>query len=268
MEFMINKRLLPILLLLFMLVSEQVWAKEPVFLLSPDAEKDSVQLISADFEKYLSQYGDYSLQIFDLEEKLERQIEQKPQAIVMIPAENYRQLFKKYQLTVLAIGLVNGVTTHQQVFVARQGTAKENLSGTVAMPYSESEGKIILQHLLGKQQTADLEILTVPKGIDGLMSVGFGMAEFAIINLTAFKQISRVNSRLIALLKQLVVGDKQYNMLVCAPLKNKTPSSARTLTALQEMKKTTEGQRLLKFLELDGWQKATQMQQVQLERTQ
>lgn len=251
-----------------MLIPQYNRAQEAFFLLSPGSQERSLQLLTLDFKEYLTQYGEYSFQSFNQEKNLVKQVEKNPQAIILLPVENYRQLFKKYQLKILSIGTIKGIVTHQYILVARQGITKESMQGTVAMPYSELQGKKILRSLLGKSQAGILEVLTVPKGIDGLMSVGFGMADLALLDLGVFEQVAKVNHRLIALLKQLIISKEQFNTVVSVPYSKSKQNSDRLNFALSEMHKTAQGQRLLKFLKLDGWNKPTQQEQVNLEAQQ
>ena len=247
-------------------LSQPLWAEQSIYLLSPDAGSNTLQLLKLDFEKYLSKRGDYPFYPFNREEVLQEKMEGEPEAIVLMPAESYRKIFNRYRLAVVAAGAVNGMVSKRHLLVGRQGGSRNGLQCTVAMPFSETVGRRLLEEILGHQQAAQLEILTVPKGIDALMSVGFGMADLALTDNHGYEQVAKVNGRLVGLLSQLAEGAEQYNTVISMP--QRQPLSEQMLATLMEMKKSAEGRRLLQFLKVEEWKLLTREEQRELERMQ
>jgi|GEM_PF-1318629 hypothetical protein len=245
-------------------ISAPLWAAEELYLLSPESGSKTLQLLKLDFEKYLSKHGEYSFHPFNQEKELQELIENRPQAIVFMPAESYRKVFHRYRLTAVAVGTVNGVALKQHLLVGRQGSSRDALQGAVVMPFSEEVGRDLLEQLLGKTEASKLEILTVPKGVDALMSVGFGMAELALTDLHSFEQVAKINGQLVGQLSQLAVGADQFNTVISVP--ERKVLSKELLSVLMEMKESAEGRRLLQFLEIEGWKPPSREELIALER--
>ena len=61
------------------------------------------------------------------------------------------------------------------------------------------------------------QVLTVPKDIDALMSVGFGMAKLAFASENAFDELKGVNPRLCSKMKVLAEGEETLRLILALP---------------------------------------------------
>jgi hypothetical protein len=93
----------------------------------------------------------------------------------------------------------------------------------------------------------------VPKDIDALMSVGFGMAKLAFASKNAFDELKGVNPRLCSKMKILVEGEETLLLIVALPQGFKE-NSKKTIDMIKNMQMDSDGKRRIRMLGLDGWQ--------------
>ena len=124
----------------------------------------------------------------------------------------------------------------------------------VAGAGSEEYIQSVLKQILGKEQESllkDIKILIVPKDIDAIMAVGFGMATAAISAESSLDKLAMINPNQFRELHGLGFSEKDY-LLVAATLKKPEQQEAQLLEVLRKMSEDA-GEENLKLLGIDGW---------------
>jgi len=125
----------------------------------------------------------------------------------------------------------------------------------VAGAGSEEYIHSVLKQILGKEQEAllkDIKILIVPKDIDAIMAVGFGMATAAISAESGLDKLAMINPNQFRELHSLGFSDKDY-LLVAATLQKPEQQEVELLEVLRTMSEAETGGENLKLLGIDGW---------------
>jgi hypothetical protein len=107
--------------------------------------------------------------------------------------------------------------------------------------------------LSGKESAESLRILTVPKEIDALMSVGFKVSSSALVTENTLETVKKTDPSLCSKLKILAEGKESMLPILAVP--EKFFGEAETLVKIiKEMpKKNAEGTDIIKMLDLDDW---------------
>lgn len=209
------------------------------------------------FDIYLVNHGGYYFQPFDLRENFESVIQKKGD-IYLLSSWHLKALQrKKVPLEIALIGTSKGNTTQRKVLSAkREITDVSMLKNTVvAGAGSEEYIQSVLKQILGKEHEAllkDIKILIVPKDIDAVMTVGFGMATAAISAESGLNKLEMVNPNQFRELHSLGFSEKDY-LLIAATLKKPDQQEAQLLEVLQKMSEEEAGEANLKLLGIDGW---------------
>jgi len=125
----------------------------------------------------------------------------------------------------------------------------------VAGAGSEEYIHSVLKQILGKEQEAllkDIKILIVPKDIDAIMAVGFGMATAAICAESGLDKLAMINPNQFRELHSLGFSEKDY-LLVAATLQKPEQQEVELLEVLRTMSEAEAGGENLKLLGIDGW---------------
>jgi len=210
------------------------------------------------FDLYLEKQGSYQFQPVDNKVTFETLIKTKPSAIFMMSNWHYIQL-KKTQIlhasSLVLRGIKNGKDTYHKILVGK-GPKLDLSVMSLATSGNEEYSRSILNDIYSKQsidQFSSLNILAVPKDIDALMAIGFGLADAALTTKSSLDKLSilhqQQNQPLHILgeshpLKRLAVVFKQIPKI----------EHHQIQTILKHMAKSKKGKRGLNMLGLDDWQ--------------
>lgn len=230
-----------------------------MFFYNPETNINNFATLKTAFEKYLSSQGAYQFQPFDDRNKFEGAVTQKTGNIYLLSSWHLEALRKKnIAIQIALIGSSKGKTKQSKVLSTKKEItdAAMLLGGTIASSGTEKYTRSILQQILGSQHKAlvkKIKILTVPKDIDALMAVGFGMATAAISAESSLDKLAKINPNQFQQLHALGKSKKSY-LLVAATLEKPQQEEIRLLEILKKMPENPEGEKNLKLLGLDGWQ--------------
>jgi hypothetical protein len=118
--------------------------------------------------------------------------------------------------------------------------------------------------LKGKNTVAITSILIVPKDIDALMSVGFGMSKFALTTRNSLNELKMANQTLHQQLKILAEGEESLLLIGAVP-EQYMHDAKNIVTIIQNMATDQEGKEKLRMIELDGWQTLDPADRLKLE---
>lgn len=230
--------------------------KIKVYFYSSETNINNFKSLKMEFDRYLSRFGPYEFQPFSNREDFEAHIKDKQNCLLLLSSWHYRRLYKAYALTPVFTGLRKGEKYQKRILIGA-GTAADIASVQTARIASASEpGYTInaLMEMLPEQYSGDrFRILTVPKDIDALMSVGFGMATFALSTGYNFEDLKTANPRMCARMQVLAEG-KPSLFLVLAMPSGFNEDSKKMVEIMNRMSLDPEGLRNIRMLGLDGWQ--------------
>ena len=244
------------LFLLFVAVSHGAAdSKYTVYFYSPEANINSFRSLKIEFDTYLSGFGSYQFQPFNDGKTFEKFIDGKTDGVFLISSWHYKNLKVHVPLEPVLVGISKGRLSQKRVLAGKQ--TRENLASlkgqTLASAGSREYTQNLLRQMLGEEQTElveSLKILTVPKDIDALMAVGFGMAQSALTMESSLAKLSVLNPKQYQRLNRLATSEEILFPIIAAP--KQSDDKIKTLLAvIEEMGTRPEGRQKLKMLGLD-----------------
>lgn len=195
------------------------------------------------FDKYLSQYGEYEFQPFSNKEVFEDFLEEG-NALVMLSSLHYVQIAKSKELNAICVAQNKKNIRDTNIVV---GHKNATLGGTITTAFSRKYTKKLLRQTIG---SSNLNILKVPKEIDALMSVGYGMSQFAAVSKRSLLLLQKTNKVLMKNMHIYSESDPTYKMLVAM---NKNDNKKNTyIRIFSMMQKSKKGREVLKLLNIDN----------------
>jgi hypothetical protein len=230
--------------------------KVTIYFYSAETNINNFKSLKMEFDRYLGEFGDYEFQPFSDRATFEEYVKDKPRSLLLISSWHYTNIFQDYALQPLLVGRRNGHVSQKRVLVTLSDTtAPETVSAApIASASSVDHTTNILSRMLEIEETANaFKILTVPKDLDALMSVGFGMAKSAVITENSFESLNTINPSLYKKLNIVAEGEETLLLIVAAP--NSFVNEAQeVISILQKMADDPDGKNRIGMLGLDGWQ--------------
>lgn len=233
-------------------------AGQTVFFYNPEANVDSFATLKAEFDTYLSGQGSYNFQPFSERNTFEKMLADKVQGVYLLSSWHYSQLNAKLPLEAVLVGVNKGEYQQRKILAVKNVTNVAALAGaTIAGAGSEEYMRNQLQQMLGGDYATlmpKIKLLTVPKDIDALLAVGFGVANASISSESSFNKLAQINPKQHAQLKTLAVGEKTFQ-LIAAVAKDEKGDESPLLKVIENMGQQAAGEKQLKMLGLDGWKR-------------
>ena len=255
---------------LWLLFSSEIFASiYTIYFYNPESNINNFVLLKNEFDKYLSEHGQFTFQPFSDKETFEKFAAKRKDGIFLISSWHYQDLSKKIHIEPVFIGILEGKPIQRKILFAKGDiTNVDSLMGkSIASSGSENYTKNILLQMLGKEKEDiinSLNILTVPKDIDALMAFGFGMANAALTTEHTQKKLSKINPKLCDMLNELACT-VTYLQIVAAP-KPSDENIQQLLSLIAKMTSSLEGRKSLKMISLDGWKKVSKAERKYLEK--
>jgi len=221
------------------------------------------------FDTYLSKFGAFRFQPFSDKDIFEKTLLEKQDGGFLLSSWHYRILRQKVPITPVLVGVSHGKSTQRKILSAKKQISEVGLlkGGKIASAANEAYTRTILSQILGEKSAeilAQVKLILVPKDIDALMAVGFGMADAALTTEDSLENLSRINQKQYSMLTRLGASEKQFLTLAVVPKKT-ARNAVALLEILEGMSKAPEGESRLRMLGLDGWRKLTQSELKELE---
>lgn len=233
-------------------------AGQTIFFYNPEANVDSFATLKTEFDTYLSGQGSYNFQPFSERNTFEKMLADKAQGVFLLSSWHYSQLNAKLPLEAVLVGVNKGEYQQRKILAAKNIVNISALAGsTIAGAGSEEYMRSQLQQMLGNDYATlmpKIKLLTVPKDIDALLAVGFGVANAAISSESSFNKLAQINPKQHAQLKKLAIGEKTFQ-LIAAVAKTEKDDESPLLKVIENMGQQAAGEKQLKMLGLDGWKR-------------
>ncbi len=257
------------LLLLISLSEVFAGSTYTVYFYNPETNINNYVLLKGEFDRYLSGYGSFKFQPFSDSITFEKFLMKQRDGVFLLSSWHYRDMLGKVPIEPVFVGFLKGKTTQRKILSAKESiTSIDSLKGkSIASAGSEEYTRNILIQMLGKEKKDiidSVKILTVPKDIDALMAVGFGMASSALTAEISFSKLLAINPKQYGMLNQLASMETLLQ-IVAAP-KQFDENVGLLLSIIQDMVSSIDGKMNLKMISLDGWEKVGNAERLFLEQ--
>ncbi|GJQ49055.1 MAG: hypothetical protein HKUEN01_14410 [Candidatus Kuenenia stuttgartiensis] len=231
--------------------------KYTIYFYNPETNINNFASLKKEFDLYLARFGGYQFQPFSEREIFEKLISEKKDGIFIISSWHYKQLKENISIEPILVAVSKNKSTCRRIFsTSRIINDISMLSGmNVASASSEDYTKNVLIQMFGENKGAvasSIKILSVPKEIDALMSVGFGMADAAVTTDSSLAKLSVINRKLYDTLKQLLISNETLLPIVAVP-KPQDENHKKLAKIIKDMEAAVEGKNKLSMLGFDGW---------------
>ena len=233
-------------------------ASVTIYFYNPETNIDNFATLKTEFDSYLSEQGNYQFQPFDRKESFDTSL--KKGNIYLLSSWHFDALLqRKIPLQPLLIGTFNGNIAQRKALSTKKEITQFAMlkNSTIAGSGSDSYIRSILQQIGGAQykEVADtIKILSVPKDMDALMAVAFGMANAAVCAENSLTKFEAINPDKYKQLHNLGYSKKSY-LLIAATLGSPGKEESKVIEVLYNMQTKESSQKNLNLLGLDGWQR-------------
>ncbi len=244
--------------------------KYTIYFYNPETNINNFASLKKEFDTYLSTFGEYQLQPFSERETFDRIIAGKRDGIFLVSSWHYKKLKETIPIEPVLVAISKNKSTYRRVLSVKKNLNDFNSlrSITVASASSEDYTKNILKKMLGESNedlVDSIKILTVPKDIDALMSVGFGVAGAAFTTENSLTKLAVINQKQYEMLKQLAISEEILLPIVAIP-KPANHDCKELLKIIKEMGMISEGKNKLSMLGLDRWKELNELEKKSLEK--
>ena len=257
------KRILPVFFIFSVFITGGYWSAfsnvgSIIYFYNPETNINNFATLKTAFDTYLIKHGFYYFQPFDDRKNFEAVIQEKKGDIYFLSSWHLKALQQKnIPLKIALVGTSKGNTMQRKVLSTKKDIVNVAMLRNTVVAGAGSEEYIhsVLKQILGKGQEAllnDIKLLIVPKDIDAVMAVGFGMASAAISAESGLDKLAMINPNQFRELHSLGFSEKDY-LLIAATLKKPEQQEVQLLEVLRKMSEADAGEENLKLLGIDGW---------------
>lgn len=226
-----------------------------IYFYSSESNINNFKSLKMEFDNYLSRIGPYEFQPFSERETFESEVKDKHNCLLLLSSWHYTNIYKKYTLNPELIGVRDGKNYQKRILVtdAKYTDLNSIKNGPVASASNELHTRSLLRDMFTDKNAADsVRILSVPKDIDALMSIGFGVSKCALITESAFNNSKELDPVLYKNTKTLAEGKESLLLILAAPHNIPQPAEG-LIKIIEKMPKDPGGTDIIKMLDLDGW---------------
>ncbi len=240
-----------------------------IYFYSSESSISNFNSLKTEFDTYFSAFGPYEFQPVRKRQHFENSAKERKRCLLLLSSWHYSKIYEAYLLRPALVGMRNGKTYQKRILVGKGASAgmEDAKTGTIASAGSIRHSRVALTGIFGKKDIADkAEILTVPKDIDALMSVGLGMAHYALTAENSVGQLKRLNPTLYKDMKIIAEGKDSMLLILAFPESMKGDKSMTELIRIiHDMPLTTDGRKKIKRFGLDGWERIDSPKKLKLE---
>lgn len=257
----IVQRILPVLIVLF-LCRPCFGADETIYIYfhSSEANINNFKSLKMEFDRYLHQFGPYELQPVKKRAEFEKQIRNNTNCLFLISSWHYTMLHSQLPVKPVLVGFRNGKNTQKRLLIAKKDCCGLSLpSITIASASSIQHTRSVIQNMPGgnRLNADDMRILAVPKDIDAIMAVGFGMSGAALITEASHDRLKLLPPMLSRELTILAVGP-EAPLLILATRETCRKKHAKLIQGIKQMTETLVGKQQIRMLGLENFQEITE----------
>ena len=233
-------RLTIALLLPLMLYGQEI----KVYFYTTETSVNNFKTLKISFDNYLGRFGSYEFQPFHDKRTFEEHLSDE-NAVVILSSWHYETSCRQHNLEAVLVAQKDGRIQDSKVLIGKQGSS---LNGVITSAYDREHTQALLKEIFSAGHE-NLNVLTVPKEIDALMSVGFGMSKLALVSKDSFEHLKTVNPAMARSMKVLNTSTMAYRMFMA---KRTTDNDRQNIISVFEnMHLSEEGRKQLSLLGID-----------------
>jgi len=237
-------------------------AESTLFFYNPESNINDFRSLKTLFDDYLSSKGKYQFQPFDNKQSFENFLKKNKNDVFLLSSWHYQDLLKQgyANLEAILVGTVDGKITYTKVISTKKNVKNINkLSGkNVASAGNKNYTQTMLENIAEQQDVStEFKILSVPKDIDALMSVLFGMSQGALTARNSLETLESINPKKYSLLHQLAESQPIMLPVVVAYQPISQASTKQLVDIIENLPHSKEGKGILSILGWEGWKKVT-----------
>ncbi|MBF0225684.1 MAG: hypothetical protein HQK76_09545 [Desulfobacterales bacterium] len=181
----------------------------------------------------------------------------KTRCLVLLSSWHYKEIYKDYHLTPLLVALTNGEKYHKNILITKEKpvNAQAVLKYRIASANNIENSRVQLTEMFKDDAVAvqSARILLVPKDIDAIISVGFGMCEAALTMESSLETFKKLYPQLYENIIVFAKGKNVLSLILAAP-ESFVKEAEPLVSAIENMPKMDSGDQI-PLLGIDGWQK-------------
>ena len=232
-----------------------------IYFYKPEINTARNSVLKSTFDLYLSEHGAYQFQPVDNREVFETLFKGEEEAVFMMSSRHYQQLLQQHQghisiegARVGLLGVKGGSDTYRKILVSKTEQVDFTSMNLATSATRESSVSLLESEFTGLdiQDTSALNVLVVPKDIDALMAVGFGLADMALTTKSSLEKLSNLYRNQNQAL-YVLAESKPLKRLAVVFRQGSTEAYKKALTIIKQMPQNEQGRRGLNMLGLDDW---------------
>ncbi len=235
---------------------------------SCESNINNYKSLKINFDNYLSRFGPYEFQPFKDKNTFEEQIEDRTNCLIILSSRHYLNLSKNKTIQPVLVGEKNSKNMQKRVVVCKGRpddvkTVLQSLSSASSALHTMS---IVDDIFKDDDIKRSVKILSVPKDIDALMSVGFGMSKSALVTQSSFERLKILNPELYKEMTVLAEGKKAFLLILAVPEKISKGCNS-LLKIIKDMPADPTGSKVIKMLGVDSLQDIESKDRKKLEKS-
>lgn len=260
------------LFLIFLAQSQIIFAETSFFFYNPESNINDFRSLKTLFDNHINK-GEYRFQPFDKKELFEDFLKRDKDAVFLMSSWHYQDLLLQgyVDLEAVLVGTLNGSSTYTKVVSTKKNIADiQRLEGkNIASAGNKSYTQLMLENIAQQGQASiQFKVLTVPKDIDALMSVLFGMSQGALTARNSLDALASVNPKKFSLLHQVAESSPIMLPVVAVYKSASEKETQQLIEIIENLPNSVEGKEILGMLGWDGWKKITKNEMQLLRSTQ
>jgi len=192
------------------------------------------------FDKYLKSYGAFEFQPFS-DKKTFEQFVSRSNCLFMLSGYHFKEIARNYNLKPLLVEKSGNTVSETNVLIAKS----YSVNGIVTSAFSSDYTNQLVRKSIGTK----LEVLKVPKEIDALMALGYGMSQVAAVSRESFEHLKKVNPTLTKDMRIISESLPIYRMIVAT--KSNHSISNQEMELFKRMHTDLNGRKVLRLLGID-----------------
>ncbi|MGB5866567.1 MAG: hypothetical protein WBG69_01725 [Arcobacteraceae bacterium] len=233
-----------ILILILFYLSVSLAQDTKIYFYTTDVNINNFRSLKTSFDDYFSAYGDYEFQPFSDKKTFEKHLKEK-KSILILSSWHYKKICKNYNLEAILVAQKKGSVTDTKILVGKKNT---EFKGLLTSAYDKEYTQELIQKLT-KTTTNSIPILIVPKEIDALMSVSFGMSSFALVSKDSLEFLNKINPSLTKELHVYEESKPKYRILLANNQIEK--NKHKIITMFNNMDLSKKGKDILNSMGID-----------------
>ena len=240
-----------------------------IYYYNPETNIDNFVTLKDEMDGYLGHLGASKFQPFSKAEPFESALRKKVDGVLLISSWHYQKLRKEFLLQPALVAMTGGTATHRKVLSVKGERTILALKGKhLASSSSRAYTYAILKNMLGdanKDVIDSIKIMTVPKDMDALLSLAFGVSQAALTTEKSLANLQKINPFQFKKM-QIRAHSQEVLLPIVATFSGQSKKYQEMVEILQKMGADTNGIKTLRMFGLERFRALTKPEIKMLEQ--